>query len=257
MIRPMRWVTHQAATGLKDLPRNSTWLLSKALAAPSAMTRAASDGITGGMRRMTMAAADRLPERHDTVEARLKHAEAAVAGAKKAERDALAEAQHVKALAEAAKAAADDGQVRVRQALGDAEQEVERRMRAARVHFAQRLDKERDKASRETAKAVQRVTADVRSSVDKARGVAQAAAEMAQDRISSAQQQMAEARSLAAEAVEAAERIASEAREHARAIGEQAGGLGTRSPGTAPRAGSATEQFLVDEATCLVVTEGE
>lgn len=145
MIRPLRWVTHQATTGLKDLPRNSAWLLSKAKTAPSTMTKAAGSGIADNIRRMTATAADHPSGEQDSLDVRLKQAQAAIASAKQAERDALAEAQQVKAMADAAKAAADEGEERIRQALSDAEQEVERRMQAARAHFAQLLDNERER----------------------------------------------------------------------------------------------------------------
>lgn len=222
MIKSVRWVGHQAAIGLRDLSRNSSWLLSKAVHAPSAMTRATGDGITDSVRRMTVAAADSLPGVHDAVEVRLKRAEMAIAKAKQAEQDALAEAQRVKALADAARVVAEAGNERVRQAVRDAEEEVERRTQAAREHFAQLVDNERGKASRETADALERLRSDVRAATDKARDVAQAAAEAAQHRINSAQQQMEAARSLAAEATAAAERVASEVHEHAKAITEDA-----------------------------------
>jgi hypothetical protein len=250
MIKPVRWMTQQAATGLKDLPRNSAWLLSKAVTAPSAKMRAAGDGITGSIYKLSVAAADQFPEARDTVEVRLKRAEAAIASAKQAERDALAEAQHVKALADAAKAAADEGEERIRHAVREAEQAVEGRMRDVRAHFAQLLDDERNKASREAAEAVERVSAEVRASVEKARGVAQAAAEMAQDRIRSAQQQMAEARSLGADAIAAAEQVADEAREKARAMAEAAQGLG--SEGAGADIARRTEYPPTDETTVVV-----
>ena len=88
MIKPVRWMTQQAATGLKDLPRNSAWLLSKAVTAPSAKMRAAGDGITDSIHTLSVAAADQFPEARDTVEVRLKRAEAAIASAKQAANDA-------------------------------------------------------------------------------------------------------------------------------------------------------------------------
>src|SRR5690606_18363215 len=118
MFRPVRWVAHHAATGLKDLPRNSAWLASKALRVRTA---------TDSLRRMTVAAADALPGARDTVEGRLRRAEAAVARAKQAEQDALAEARRVKDLADTATAVAEAGKERIRQAKRDAEQEVDRR----------------------------------------------------------------------------------------------------------------------------------
>lgn len=261
MFKPVQWVTRTAATGLRDLPSNTAWLASRTLAAPSAVARAATTGITANVRRMAEAAADHLPGARDTVEARLRQAQAAVASARQAESDALATAQHVKELAEGAKQSADEGQARVRQALQDAHQEVDRRMRAARVRFAQLLDRERQKAGRETAAVVQRVTAQVRSTVDKSRGVAQAAAELAQEQIHNAAQQMAAARSLAAQAAAAAERLANEAREQARTMTGHAPAATSTGDGvtgdSAADLAYRSEQTVTGQTTRVVVVEPE
>ncbi len=221
-FHPLRWTSHQAATGLKDLPRNTAWLLSKVLAAPSGVTDAATEGVTDSVRRMSVAVAGSLPGTHEAVEIRLRRAEAAVAGAKHAEQEALAEAQRANALAESAKNLSAEGKERVRQAARDGKQEVDRRTQVVREQYAQLVDKEHDKASRDADIALERITAEVQSDIEKAREVAQAAAEMAQDRINSAHQQMAAARSLAAEATAAAERVADEAHQQARAIADDA-----------------------------------
>ena len=169
MIKSVRWVTRQAATGLKDLPRNGAWLLSKALAAPSSMSRTDCDDVTGGIGSMAVTHVDSLPGVQDAVEIRLKRAEVAVAKAKQAEQDALAEAEHVKELADAAKRVATEGKERVRQAERDAKQDADRRVQAAKEHFAQLLEKEREKAGQAAQQAVERVEADVRAASEKAR----------------------------------------------------------------------------------------
>ena len=221
-FHPLRWASHQAATGLNDLPRNVAWLLSKVLAAPSAVTDADIEGGTDSVSRMTVAVAGSLPGTHEAVEIRLRRAEAAVADAEHAEQEALAEAQRANALAELAKTLSAEGKERVRQAARDRKQQVDRRTQVVREHYAQlverEVEKEQENASRDADIALERITAEVQSDVEKAREVAEAAAEMAQDRINTAQQQMAAARSLAAEATAAAERVADEAHRQARAI---------------------------------------
>ena len=96
-IRPVSWVASHAASGLRDVPRNGAWLLSKALGPPVSATESAvqdtSDDTSDGLRRMTIAVADKLPGGPDSVGIKLKRAETAVARAKEAERQALAEAQ--------------------------------------------------------------------------------------------------------------------------------------------------------------------
>src|SRR4029453_6478582 len=88
-IRPARWVAGHAASGLRDLPRNGAWLLSKALRSPVAATESAAHDTSDGLRRMTIAVADKLPGAPDAVGIKLKRAETAVARAKEAERQAV------------------------------------------------------------------------------------------------------------------------------------------------------------------------
>jgi hypothetical protein len=85
-IRPARWVASHAASGVRDLPRNGAWLLSKALGPPVAATEAAAHDTSDGLRRMTIAVADKLPGAPDSVGIKLKRAETAVARAKVRER---------------------------------------------------------------------------------------------------------------------------------------------------------------------------
>ena len=74
-IRPARWVAGHAASGLRDLPRNGAWLLSKALRSPVAATESAAHDTSDGLRRMTIAVADKLPGGPDSVGIKLKRAE--------------------------------------------------------------------------------------------------------------------------------------------------------------------------------------
>ncbi|HEY6709413.1 MAG TPA: hypothetical protein VJB61_17680, partial [Actinomycetota bacterium] len=66
-IRPVRWVAGHAASGLKDLPRNGAWLLSKALGPPAAATESTAHDTADGLRRMTIAVTDKLPGGPDSV----------------------------------------------------------------------------------------------------------------------------------------------------------------------------------------------
>ncbi len=252
-IQPVRWLSRHAASGLKDLPRNSAWLLSKAISAP-ADAAGVGNGVPDGLRRVTAAISHSIPGVHDAVELRLKRAELAVAKAREAEKAALVEAQNANALADAAKAIGDEGRERVRQATRDSKLEVDRRTQLAKEHYAQLIDRERDKASREASEALERITNEIRTTADKAREVAEAAAELAQGRIYRAHQQMAEARALASEATAAAERVAEEAHQHARAVAddaEQRAGSADRVLGDARR----TEAMLAKDAAHAVRAE--
>jgi colicin import membrane protein len=150
-IRPVRWAASNAASGLRDLPRNSAWLLSKALRSPVSATESAAHDTTDGLRRMTIAVADKLPGTPDSVGIKLKRAETAVARAKEAERQALAEARTASERADAAKVVSEDGKRRVHEATREGKQEVQRRTQEARERFARLVDQEREEAEKEVA----------------------------------------------------------------------------------------------------------
>jgi hypothetical protein len=129
-VRPVRWLASQASSGLKDLPRNGEWLLSRAFpprgsdhgsgdhGAPEGRDRA------GGLRRVTAAVVDVFPSVHESVETRLRRAEAAIASARKAEQQALEEAQNASDRADAAKATVEEGMQRLRQATRDGKKKL-------------------------------------------------------------------------------------------------------------------------------------
>lgn len=220
--RPVEWLSGQAVTGLKDLPRNGAWLLSKVLASPAAIAESATDIAPDGLRRVGAAMADTLPGGRDSVEIRVRRAEAAVARAKKAEQEALAEAQNAAALADTARTTGDDGKEQLREASREGKREVDQRTQEAREHFGQLIEQEREKAAREVAARMDRVSADVAMRSEKARRQAEEAAERAQARIDEAHQQMAAARAIAAEATAAAQEVAEQAHRHAKAVADEA-----------------------------------
>jgi uncharacterized phage infection (PIP) family protein YhgE len=231
-IKPAGWL----ASGVKDLPRNGAWLLSKALRSPIVATESAAQDTSDGLRRMTVAVADRLPGGPDTVGIKLKRAEAAVAKAKEAESRALAEAQVASERADNAKAVSEEGKQRIREATREGKQEVDRRTQEAREHYTRLINQERDKASQEVAERMEQLTTSLNAEAERARAEAEQAAEHARALIEDAHQQMAEARQLAAEATAAAQEAADLAREQARAVAEKA----------EERAGSADR--IVDDA---------
>ena len=238
-IRPVQWLSSRAATGLTDLPRNGAWVLSKVLGSPAAVAESATSGATDGVRRLTAVVADTVPGAHDSVEIRLKRAESAVDRAKKAEQEALAEAQDAGARADLAKSVADDGKQRLRDATRDGKQEVDRRTQQARDHHGQLIEQEREKASREIGARLEQLTQDVQEQVDSARHDAEEAAARAQVRIDEAHQQMSAARALAGAATEAAQEVAERAHQQARAIADEA----------EQRAGSADQRLKAARGT--------
>ena len=68
---PVRWLAKHAAVGIKDLPRNVSWVLSKTLAEPAEQ---AANGTRDRARGASAAVRDALPIGSDSLETRLKRA---------------------------------------------------------------------------------------------------------------------------------------------------------------------------------------
>ena len=218
-VKPARWVAGQAVVGIRDLPRNGAWLLSKAL--KSASSSVAHDA-TDSLRRATIAVAERVPGGPDPVGIKLRRAESAVAQAKQAERQALAEARVADERAEAARGVAEAGKQRVREATQEGRDEVARRTRGAREHFDRLVEQVREEARQDVEERVGRLTAETNAESERAKDDAVRVAEHAQTLIDDAHEQMDEARALVADATAAAEEAAEQARAQAQAISDQA-----------------------------------
>ncbi len=255
-LRPLHWLSAQTSSGIKDLPRNSAWVLSRIVGPPGSAASSASDAATNTARRVSTVLADALPGAHDSVEVRLKRAEAAVAKAKRAEQDALAEARNADNLAEAAKAIAEQGRQRVREASQEGKQEIDRRVNEARRNLEYQVEQAREQAGRDVADQLEAIKAEVQARTQTSRQDAEEAAKRAHERIAQAHEQMAAARTLAAEATKAAEDAADQAHRQATAVAEQA----QVDAGTADRAlddARSTENVLATETARAVAAERE
>jgi colicin import membrane protein len=161
-IRRVRWLASQASSGLKDLPRNGAWLLSRVLQSPGSDLGSgghgapAGRGLRGGLRRVTAAVGDVVPGVHESVETRLRRAEAAVASARKAKQQALEEAHNASDRADAAKAVAEEATQRLAQATRDGKQEVDQHRREAQEQLRQLIGQERETAERDVADRLER-----------------------------------------------------------------------------------------------------
>jgi len=254
-LRPMHWLFAQASSGLKDLPRNGAWVLSRAMGSP-ASAGSMSGSATDAARRISAAVADVLPGPADSVEVRLKRAEAAVASAKQAEQEALAQARDADNLAEAAKDVAQQSRQRLREATREGKQEIDRRAQEARRSLEHQVGQEREQASQEVTDRFEKLRAEVEAHTLQARQDADEAAKRAQEQIAQAHEQMTAARTLAAEATRAAQEAADQAHRQARAVAEQA----DLNAGSADRAladAQGTEELLATETARAIQAERE
>lgn len=255
-VHPVHWLYAQASAGIKELPRNGAWVVSRIVGSPGAGVASASGAATDAARRVSAAMADALPGGHDSVEIRLNRAEAAVMKAKKAEQEALAEAQSADRRAEAAKTVAEQGRERMREATREGKQEIERRTKEARQQLDRQLEQERERASQDVADRLEKLTAEVQAHIDESRQDAEDAARRAQERIDQAHEQMAAARVLAADATKAAQDAAEQAHQQVKAVAEEA----EQHAGTADRVlnnARGTEEWLASETARAVQAERE
>jgi peptidoglycan DL-endopeptidase RipA len=246
---PLHWLSAQVSRGITEMPRNGAWVLSKMLDSSGSPR----EGAASATRRVSARVADVLPG-HDSVEARLKRAEVAVARSKQAEQAALADAREADNLAQTAKEVAEQGRQQIREMTQDGKQEVERRAQEVRRSLEHEVAEERERAGREVADRLERIKAEVQDRTNKSRQDAEEAAARAQQRIAQAHEELAKARALAAEATRAAQEAADQARRQARVVAEHA----DRDADTADRALDAarsTEQALAHETARAVRAE--
>jgi colicin import membrane protein len=232
-----RGLSSVLARGVTELPRNASWLLSKALSpvgeakgAPggtkkNAVANASStpgNGIMDTMRAAGATVKDVLPGSGDSVELRLQRARAAADKAREAENRAVQSAEEAKAKANEAKTIAERDKVLVRDVRRDQAKQVEQRVAEARRAADAHVEDERAAAQSEADKVIADEEAQAQERLEKARDDAAAAQEQARAELSEATSRLAEARHLADEATAAAKAAAEAAHQQAEELASSA-----------------------------------
>lgn len=221
--------------GVKDMPRNASWLLGKALQlgeSPStngdrdgsgsgADDRHGSNTLVDAFRTATASVRDALPG-GDSVEARLERARVAADRARDAEKEALEAARTASELSEQAERTEEQEQARLSELEADQADAVRRRAEDARARADEQVAKEQHEAELDANAVLARERAAAEKRTTGAREAAQAAQQDAEERLRRATEQLAEARSLADEAANAATEAANAAREQAERIAADA-----------------------------------
>jgi colicin import membrane protein len=211
------------ASGMKDIPRNASWVVGKALSTHDGSDGADETGPTLGdaVRQAGWSLRGALPGQ-DSVEARLEKARVAAERARSAEESALEAAQ----VAHDRSVAADDLAETERTRLEDVESaeadKVDQRTDEARRRAEEMIAEERRKAEAEAAATLEDERRAGEERVAQARRSAESAQQDAEDRFKRATDLLAEARSLADEAAEAASEAAEQARRQAEQVADDA-----------------------------------
>ena len=211
-------LSEQARTGLREMPSNAAWLLSRALKPAEGMGDAARDR----GRRASAALIDAAPIGGDSVDIRMKRARDAAERSRDAEQQAVEASQEARELAEHAHKVNERGSARLAQVQRDTDRHIKQRVAEAQKAADEAVRRERQEAEADADEQRQQVQAEVEEQLEEAEREAEEARARAEELISVATEKLAEARQLAAEASEAARAAAEEAHRQARELAEEA-----------------------------------
>jgi colicin import membrane protein len=212
-------------TGLREMPSNAAWLLSRVLrpadavgtAAESAVGRARDRG-----RRVSSAVVDAAPIGGDSVQVRMKRAREAADRAREVEGRAVEAAQESKDRSDHARLVSERGRARLKEVERETKRQVEQRVKQAQRDADEAVKHERRAAEADAEEQQREVKAEVEGETGHAQRDAEASQERAEELLEDATEKLAEARRLADEAAEAARGAAEEAHHRAQQLTTEA-----------------------------------
>lgn len=202
------------ATGVREMPRNASWLVAKALkplAAPRDKVKDAGEDAVQKVRSTGAVVKDALPGTGDSVEHRLARAHAAADQAKQSEEQSVASAREADRLAKAADRAETEKEKRIEEVRSQQQAEADARVHEAEQEAERRVAEVRAEAQARADHAVARFAEQAESETERVRREAVEARERAEQDFARATEQLAEARRRSDEATQAAQEAASEA----------------------------------------------
>jgi colicin import membrane protein len=218
-------LSERARTGLREMPSNAAWLLSRALKPAEGVGDAAHSAAAGARDRGRQASAalvDAAPVGGDSVDIRMKRAKEAAERARDAEQEAVQASQAARDRAENARKVSERGRARLTEVQRETERQVKQRVAEAQKAADEAVRREREQAEADAAERRQRAQAEVDGQLQDAEQEAGEAQARAEDIVAEATEKLAEARRLAGEATEAARAAAEEAHRQARELAEEA-----------------------------------
>jgi hypothetical protein len=204
-------------TGLREMPSNAAWLLSRALRPLDSIEETVAGARDQG-RRIEAAVIEAAPLGGDSVETRIRRAQDAAQRAREAEEEAKEAARAAKACAEEVRRISDRGRTRVREAEQQSDRAVKQRVATAEKAAEEFVKRER-RAAEADAKDLRRGIADeVEKELAEIQREAEESREVAEELVADASDKLAEAARLADEAAEAARNAAEESRRQAQEL---------------------------------------
>jgi colicin import membrane protein len=218
-------VFERTRTGLKEMPSNAAWLLSRALKPAEAIGTAAGSAAAGARDRglkVGAAVVDAAPVGGDSVELRVRRAEDAAERAQEAEDRALEAARESKARADHVREVGERGRDRVKTVERETARDIRQRVTEAQRTADAYVKHEREAAEADAEEQVHDVEDEVDGELEEAQRDAEESRQRAEELVEDATEARAEAKRLADEAVEAARSAAEEASREAQELAVEA-----------------------------------
>ena len=211
--------------GLREMPSNAAWLVSRALRPADAIGSAAESAGAGARdrgRKVKAAVVDAAPIGGDSVEVRMRRAQDAGERAREAEDRAVEAARESKDLAAHVRQVSERGRARLKQVEQETSRQVKQRVAQAQKAADEFVKQEREAAEADAEEERQEVQEEIDDEIGDAQRDAEASQERAEELVEDATEKLAEARRLADEAAEAARAAAEEANRQAEQIAGEA-----------------------------------
>jgi colicin import membrane protein len=216
--RPLHWLSDNAGTGLRELPSNAAWLLSRML--PDEATGPAA-GTRDTARRIRASVEDASPM-GDSVETRMKRARAAAERAQRAEEEALAAAEEAKRSSDHASVVAESNRLQMAELKRELKRRVEQAVTEARRAANERVEQERAAAQADADEALEDRQTEAEEETQAAQHDAEIKQQRARELVAEARERLVEAREVADEATQAARAAAEEAHRQAQQLAADA-----------------------------------
>lgn len=218
-------LARQTQTGLREMPSNAAWLLSRMLKPAERVGDVAESAAAGARDRgrwLSAAVVDASPIGGDSVEIRMRRAHDAGVRAREAEGQAVAAAQESKARSDHAREVSERGRARLRTVDRETERQVKQRVAEAQKSADDAVRRERLEADAAAENERQEAKAEVHAELEDAQHAAEEAQYRAEELVQEATERLAEARQLAAEAAGAAREVAQVAHRQAEQLADEA-----------------------------------
>jgi colicin import membrane protein len=215
----------RARTGLREMPSNAVWLMSRVLRPVDAIQEAggtAAASVRDQGRKIGAGVVDAAPVGGDSVEIRIRRAREAADRAREAEDRAREAGERARSRAEKVKELSERGRRRVQEAEGQSNRDVEQRVAEAEKTAQEFVQRERRAAEADAEEHRRAVAEEVENEIAETHSEAEEARKDAEELVADASDKLAEAGQLADEAAEAARAAAEEAERQAKELAGQA-----------------------------------